>query len=290
MIIQLLNFAMAKKLTSTKILQKSGIKLTTRHIKLVKSHCINVLQGTVGGDAPKDLISVYHFGGARKKDCKKWTKYIAKIGHKWYPNESITEHFLSTVGKSFGMILANSRLIIAEDTIRYLSEHFHSDEQTLTHGANILSRHYNENDNNWIDELDRNNNLKGTVDVEDVRISIKAVFPEEYLEIFNSFLHMLLFDAVAGNNDRHYYNWGVITHIKNKHAPYFSPIYDTARGLLWNISDNNVISLYKQLSNADNNQLNKYVIKSVPKISVPGNNKCNHFELIEYLANKNYFN
>ncbi|MBC8883138.1 hypothetical protein H9X57_06230 [Flavobacterium piscinae] len=48
---------------------------------------------------------------------------------------------------------------------------------------------------------------------------------------------MLLFDALTGNNDRHYYNWGVISHIKNEHKPYFSPVYDTARGLLWNDSD-----------------------------------------------------
>ena len=188
---------MPRKLTTTAIIHKSGIKLTPKHVQQVKAHCVEVLPGTVGGDAPKDLIGLYSFGEARKNDKKHWKKYIAKIGHKWYPNESITEHFLSIVGKSFGMNIANSKLIIAEQIIRYLSEHFHTEEQTLTHGANILSRYFNEKDNHWIDELDRNNDLKGTVDVEDVLVSIKAVFPEEYLEIFNCFFHMLLFDALA---------------------------------------------------------------------------------------------
>lgn len=56
---------------------------------------------------------------------------------------------------------------------------------------------------------------------------------------------MLLFDALTDNNDRHYYNWGVISHIKNEHKPYFLPVYDTAKGLLWNVSDEKVISLQK---------------------------------------------
>ena len=147
---------MPKKLITYKIVNKSGIKLTSKHLEVVKSHSIIVLEGTVGGDAPKDLIKLYCFGEARKKDIKNWKKYIAKIGHKWYPNESITEHYLSIVGNCFGIKIANSKVIIAEGYVRYLSEHFHTNEQTLNHGANILSRFINEENNEWIDELDKN--------------------------------------------------------------------------------------------------------------------------------------
>lgn len=281
---------MSKKLITYPIENKSGLKLTAKHITVVKSHCIDIVEGTVGGDAPKDLIKLYTYGDAKKADKKTWKKHIAKIGHKWYPNESITEHFLTIIGKCFGVKIANSKIIIAEDIIRYLSEHFHKDDQTLNHGANILSRYFEEKDNQWIDDLDRNKALKSTIDVEKVLEAIKNIFPNEHLEIFNCFFHMILFDALTGNNDRHYYNWGVITHIKNKHKPYFSPIYDSARGLLWNLSDEKVLSLHKELKNPDNKQLANYVNKSVPKISVPNNDKCNHFELIEYLTSKNYFN
>lgn len=281
---------MSKKLITYPIENKSGLKLTAKHIPLVKSHSIEMVIGTVGGDAPKDLIKLYSYGDARKSDKKNWKKYIAKIGHKWYPNESVTEHYLTAVGKSFGIAIANSKIIIAEDIIRYLSEHFHKEEQTLNHGANILSRYFEEEDNQWIDELDKMKALKLIIDVEMVLEAIKKAFPLEFLEIFNCFFHMILFDALTGNNDRHYYNWGVITHIKNKHKPYFSPIYDSARGLLWNLSDEKVISLHRELANPDNKQLANYVTRSVPKISVPTNDKCNHFELIEYLASKNYFN
>ena len=205
---------MSKKLITYAIENKSGLKLTSKHITLVKSHSIAIVEGTVGGDAPKDLIKLYTYGDARKSDIKNWKKYIAKIGHKWYPNESITEHYLTTVGKCFGITIANSKIIIAEDVIRYLSEHFHKDEQTLNHGANILSRYLDENDNQWIDDLDRTKALKRVIDVEMVLEAIKKIFPVEHLEIFNCFFHMILFDTLTGNNDRHYYNWGVITHIK----------------------------------------------------------------------------
>ena len=40
--------------------------------------------------------------------------------------------------------------------------------------------------------------------------------------------------------------------------------------------------MQKELSNPDNKKLENYVLNSVPKISVPNNSKCNHFELIEY--------
>lgn len=281
---------MSKKLITYKIVNKSGIKLTAKHLEVIKNHSVVALEGTVGGDAPKDLIRLYTYGKGRKNNPKTWKKYIAKIGHKWYPNESITEHYLTTVGKCFGINIANSKVIIAEDYIRYLSEHFHDDEQTLNHGANILSRFINEENNEWIDELDKNKVLKKEINIVDVLSAIQKIFPEEHSEIFNSFFHMLLFDALTGNNDRHYYNWGVISHIKNEHRPYFSPIYDTARGLLWNQSDEKVISLQKEIDNPNNKKLKNYVLQSVPKISVPDNVKCNHFELIEFLESKKYFN
>jgi hypothetical protein len=48
--------------------------------------------------------------------------------------------------------------------------------------------------------------------------------------------------------------------------------------------------LYKELTSNDKIQLNKYVVKSVPKISIPDNASCNHFDLIEHLHHKSCFN
>ena len=119
----------------------------------------------MGGDAPKDVIRVYEYGKARKDNPKKWPKHIAKIGHKWYPNESITEHYLTYVGKSFGIEIANSKVVFAENYVRFLSEHFHTDEQELIHGANILSRFIRESNNDWIDKMDKDKSLRGEVNI-----------------------------------------------------------------------------------------------------------------------------
>lgn len=277
------------KLITYKIENRNGFSPSVKCFDLAKSHQVIALNETVGGDAPKDLIKLYTYGYGKKENPKTWRKYIAKIGHKWYPNESITEHFLTVVGQSFGLSIANSKLIYAENYLRYLSEHFHSDEQILSHGANILTRYLNEDSTAWIDDLDRTNKLKGEINIDDVIQALKIVFPKANETIIYGFLDMILFDALTGNNDRHYYNWGVISHLRNLHVPYFSPIYDTARGLFWNNSDKDLLSLHKELTTRDKIRLTNYVLKSVPKISVPNNPKCNHFDLIIHLHNKGCF-
>ncbi|MDN3725392.1 HipA domain-containing protein [Aequorivita sp. SDUM287046] len=116
--------------------------------------------------------------------------------------------------------------------------------------------------------------------------ALQSVFPN--YEILDGFIDMLLFDCLTGNNDRHYYNWGVITHIRNAHEPYFSPIYDTARGLYWNNDEEFILSLHKDNEEQQNNRIHKYVKTSVPKISTPENNTCNHHQLIQYLKENDF--
>jgi len=273
-------------LTKEDLIHKSGTNPTQGDIKPMRKKYYTVLTESVGGDAPKDVIRFYQYGKGKIANPKSWTKYIAKIGHKWYPNESITEHFLTSVGKSFGIPIANSQLVQAEGYVRFLSEHFHNEEQSLIHGANILSRYLSEKDTKWIDDLDNQRLLKGEINIKDVIIALQDVFPDN--TILDGFVDMLLFDCLTGNNDRHYYNWGVITHIKNKHQPYYSPIYDTARGLFWNNDENFIVSLHNDSEDIQNKRIAKYVKNSVPKISIPNNDKCNHFQLIEYLKNNNY--
>jgi len=43
---------------------------------------------------------------------------------------------------------------------------------------------------------------------------IKYHYPEYTEEIFHDFLKMIIYDALIGNNDRHFYNWGIIRDIR----------------------------------------------------------------------------
>ena len=78
-------------------------------------------------------------------------------------------------------------------------------------------------------------------------------------------MELLVLDALIGNNDRHFYNWGIIRDLENKVKPKFSPIYDTARGLYWNVHD---ITIDTKMNNPKD--LDKYIQKycndSSPKI------------------------
>lgn len=279
---------MATTLTKEKILKYSGLNITQGKLDVLKQKNFIHLSDTAGGDAPKDIIKVYEYGRSIKENKKTWIKYIAKVGHKWYPNESITEHYLTKVGQCFGISVANSRIVFIENYIRFLSEHFHSNNYSLEHGANILSRYISESSNTWIDELDNNKTLKKDINISDILHALKDVFEDDFGHISHGLVDMILFDSLTGNNDRHYYNWGVIRHISGDKRPYFSPIYDTARGLFWNKSDKKIVDLYQKLEKGNTKQIENYVLGSKPKISIPDNSSCNHFDLVAYLKKNNY--
>lgn len=95
---------------------------------------------------------------------------------------------------------------------------------------------------------------------------------------------MIAFDALVGNNDRHFYNWGVIdnTMKTNEKLPTFAPLYDSARGLLWNSNDDDI----KKIVTADKNggrKILNYIKRACPRISIEENKQANHFELTDFL-------
>lgn len=112
-----------------------------------------------------------------------------------------------------------------------------------------------------------------------IKEAIQDVFPENSLKIMNDLATMIIFDAIVGNNDRHFYNWGIISSpIKSKLEPTFSPIYDSARGLFWNLHIKNIM---KYLD--DPSKMEKYIQKSYPRISIPTNPEANHFDLVDHI-------
>lgn len=279
---------MARILKKCIVVNRSGYPIPGKVIKTIKKHQFRKVDKSVGGEAPKDILRIYQYDGVIRKDnYKTWPIYIVKIGQKWYPNESITEQLITDIGKEIGVNVTSSILLEIEGVIRFSSKHFHSDNQILYHGAEILSRYLDQPDEGWIEDLEKHKMLKEFIHVEDVISSLKHQFENYYGSILNDFIDMVLFDCFVGNNDRHYYNWGVITDIIKKQSPYFSPIYDTARGLWWNVSDHYLVNLFKD-TKSKSLKVESYVKNSTPKITIPGDSKCNHFELINHLQKKGY--
>lgn len=68
--------------------------------------------------------------------------------------------------------------------------------------------------------------------------------------------------------------------------PTFAPIYDSARGLIWNRSDENIIDLLR-IHNNGGRKVQKYINEASPRISIESNTLANHFELIDFIKRFN---
>lgn len=235
---------------------------------------------SVGGDAPKDFIRLYEYGVGKKKNPKTWDAYIAKVGHKWYPIESITEYLLNRIGETLGLDMAHSRLMVAGEQIRFLSRYFLREGEQLVHGAQIFAGYML--DEEFVEEIERVKLARDFFTCQFVEEAIRHQFPQYAQVLLKSFMKLLVFDAIVGNNDRHFYNWGIITDLTGAKPPRFSPIYDTARGLFWNKQEKWI----KQIIN--NHQhlqitLENYIKGSQPKTGWEGEKNINHFRWIELI-------
>ncbi len=266
----------------------TGFNFETNKIKRLKKKDFVVEDIKVGGDAPKIFIRAKFYEHGRRRDHGTKKNYIAKVGHKWYCNESITEHLLNRLGKCVGVKIANSQLKFINGQLYFLSEYFLQADQQLIHGAEIYRGFYKD-DSNFVEEIEEQKQSKSLFTFQETQQALSEIFGQKNTTIYTNFVKMLLFDAFVGNNDRHFYNWGVVRHVANKHEPYFSPIYDTARGLFWNKSEESINSF---LSNKDSleSRIEKYAIKSTPKLGCSKTDVDNHFDLVKsiYVCSSKY--
>ncbi len=271
------------RLQKTSILNQSGWQTAWhRHIPVLKKGNYYVVKGvSIGGDAPKDFLRLYEYGEARKSNRNKWTAYIAKVGHKWYPMESITEHLLNRIGAVLGLTMAFSKLAIVNEQIRFFSRYFLRKNELLMHGAQIYSAFLN-GDDHFVETVERQNLSRILFTFQFAEAAIKYSFPNHWKELLENFVKLLIFDAIVGNSDRHFYNWGVITDIEGKNPPRFTPIYDTARGLFWNEKEEKIQQLCID-SQRTETFLTRYIEKSAPKTGWENKDTLNHFDLVKLL-------
>jgi hypothetical protein len=258
-----------------------------KNVPILKRHQYIVSSQPISGDAPKDFIKVYEYGRCRKINKRNWIPYISKIGHKWYPVESITEHLLTRLGQVWGFKMADSKLYVVAGQVRFCSEYFLKKEEELVHGADILSRYLREDNAELIEQIDKSGWSQELLSMQFVCKAIEATFPEQANEIISNLIELLMFDAIVGNNDRHFFNWGVIRHLRGVKPPTFSPIYDTARGLFWNQKEEKLLTLHGNV-NQIRNFIGRYHQKTKPKIGWDKEKEVNHCELVERLVINNY--
>lgn len=237
------------------------------------------------GDAPKQFIRAYFFkedSGVTKRNPKTWNAYIAKSAEKWYPHESVVEYMINKIGEKLGLYINEVDLLQINTQIRFLSKYFLNKNETLVHGAEICGQ--------YLDDVDLAAQIandqftaRELFTFEFICDAINSVFPGHCNEIILSLVKMITFDALTGNNDRHFYNWGIISNKKTTgRMPRFAPLYDSSRGLLWNMSDESIIDFQNALK-SNGKKIIKYIENASPRISIEGNSSINHFDLVGFL-------
>ncbi|MBU6342523.1 MAG: HipA domain-containing protein [Bacteroidetes bacterium] len=274
---------MSTSLKSVPYQKHTGFEPDLRaHLPILPKRHMVIIDAAVSGDQPKDFIRVYEYGRtARKKNQRTWTPYIAKVAGKWYPNECITEHLLNRLGHALGVPVANSRLVLDEEfeQVRFLSEYFLKTGERLEHGAEIFAGYLS--DDQLVEEIEKDRRTsRNLFTFQFAECALKHRFGHGDVgqKLIKEFVRMLGFDAITGNNDRHTYNWGIICDLNGKRAPRFSPIYDSARGLLWNEPEQRLLRFTQKDKDGTTN-LEKYVRDSMPRIGWEGTKDQNHFEL-----------
>lgn len=280
-----MSYNFTKKLRIEKSQNYSG-QLKQGTIPYLKERDYCIIPFPLDGDAPKQFIKAYFYesqSNVYKKNPKTWKSYITKSAEKWYPHESVIEFLINRIGQVLGLRMNNVKLVKVNTQIRFLSEYFlNLSEEVMIHGAEVCGEYLED-----IEFAKKIANDKKTArelfSFEFISEAIKTVFPNNYEDLLTEFVKLIVFDAIVGNNDRHFYNWAIIRPIKKGgKLPYFSPIYDSARGLIWNWSDE---ALKRHLKNyeQDGKKIDKYIKKASPRISIEGNANTNHFDLVAHI-------
>jgi hypothetical protein len=241
---------------------------TLRHYTLEQ---VNFL--SITGDAPKDFVTDSEYRPGHRSRRQRRESYIAKVGSKFYPNESIVEQLITRIGQTYALQIADSKLRIVAGQVRFMSRYFlRRQAEQLTHGAEIYELSVGKEQ---YAALADNKQEREFFTFQMTREAIGYAFPDLQDKLTASYVEMLTFDALIGHNDRHPYNWGIIVPLRKNRAPRFAPVYDTARALFWNVPESRMRQMLQ-----DPNQLESYVRKCAAPIGWDAEQKVDFFRLI----------
>lgn len=267
-----------------------GVTPRDKDLGVVKNrnYYVDEERGIMPGEQLKCFVRIYEYGVCGNRgNTTKWTPYIAKFPGKMYPIESITEHLITRIGQALGVRMADSRLGLINGQVRFMSRFFRNESrERLFHGAEIYSAYIGEE--KFIDQIGKARMEREMISVEFTHDAIEHSFPEDFIGLIEDFVKMLLFDALVGVNDRHFYNWGVIQDVTGSSRPRFAPLFDSSRGLLWNFYEHKVIAAV-EYPRRMKDFVKNYVSKSRPNISLRSRECISHFDLVEGLVSNSTY-
>ena len=262
----------------------SRLEVNWRAIPILPSdgwQLLKLEQFPIVGTVPKNYLS---YGDPFKHGTR---GYIAKKGRtKNDARECVTEEIISQIGALLPLKIANSKLVrLSRTDVRFLSRNFVERGQfELLHGTELAARYFETSPKEVESafELSDRNAEQNFYSVGNILTILEALFPNENSALKEGFFKMLAFDAFIGAPDRHAMNWGVLAPVSMDEAPVsFAPIFDTARGLFREISDEDLHQKEKQQDREW--FLAKYAERSRPILNTGEATQQNHFELVKWV-------
>lgn len=231
---------------------------------------------TLLGAAEKDVL----------EDPETKIRYIAKLGRRNSDLEVITEYAIYLVGRSLGISVAEGRIARYGGRLRFLSRYFlgANTNEELVHGVQLFHELYDES--TVMEVLGNKEREQEMFSVQSIKAAFGAHYGDESEEqLFDGFVTMLTHDALVGVQDRHHENWGLIVRRRVADpAPRFAPLYDSARGLFCNETDDR---LAEKSARHGMQWMDRYVSRSRPLIGFSGTQPSdkdrswlNHIELL----------
>lgn len=232
----------------------------------------------IGGASSKCFLSV---NGSRAD------AYIAKFAHKNGAIETYTELFNNQFGARLGFDMAHSGIARLDGTLHFLSRSFIGEGEQLVH-ASLMVEKLGLANSAEIATIRTLAQQQRTFDIDLMIEVIRTFCGVDFEAVFEKFMEMLVFDAIIGSMDRHPRNWGVIRPSTDGGDEglagriRFAPIYDSARALMWDLTDAKIENLLK--SPAD---LKRYIDHSSPRMGLPNaSQKCSHFSLLSHVGER----
>lgn len=218
-----------------------------------------------------------NYAEASGRGEKHWLQNNDVLGLFKYPKtihtfEHVSEHIASNIGKKLKIPCADVDIGTYNGRQGCLSHLVTKPNEILCEGINFLQIQYND-----YNEL--------TLQCSDgKRYSFEMIWNSlvnNYVR--KSFLDVPIFDFIIGNSDRHHNNWAVL--IDTDFNFRLSPLYDNGSSLCSYVLEEDIDSYYQ-----DKNRFIALVTsKSRSCISINGNKKPRHYDVIKYLLDNKYF-
>ncbi len=200
--------------------------------------------------------------------------------------ECVTEEIISKIGAHLPLRMARSRLVrISATDVRFMSRNFVVDRQLLElrHGIELVAEYLgaDKQEVEFVFGLRDKGAEHEFYSIDTILAVLTWKCGEHLNAVLKGFARMIAFDAFIGAPDRHAMNWGLLLPIgRSLDAPQFAPVFDTARGMFREQSDDELARRSKTAG--PEKFIEKYAEGSRPVFGTgkPGNG--NHFELIEW--------